>query len=105
LIFVVLIFVLILVLIFVVLIFVLILVSIFVVLIFVLILDRDRTMVRDGSRVRWLIQRFPAGPQSDSHHPRSHRPPYDPGRSDFPSPVLTLACPRTAFPAAGRLKR
>ena len=32
-------------------------------------------------------------------------PPYDPGRSDFPSPVLTLACPPTAFPWMRRLKR
>ena len=27
------------------------------------------------------------------HGPRFPRPPYDPGRSDFPSPVLTLAFP------------
>ena len=60
--------------------------------------SRDRTMARDGFRVRWRIQQFPAGPQSDSHNPRFHRPPYDPGRSDFPSPVLTLAYPFAAFP-------
>ena len=30
--------------------------------------------------------------------PRFRKPPYDPGRSDFPSPVLTLALfPPTAF--------
>jgi len=37
--------------------------------------------------------------------PRFPGPPYDPGRSDFPSPVLTLACPPTAFPWMRRLKR
>ena len=36
---------------------------------------------------------------------RFRKPPYDPGQSDFPSPVLTLACPPTAFPKARRLKR
>ena len=29
---------------------------------------------------------------------RFRRPPYDPGRSDFPSPVLTLACRSTCLP-------
>jgi hypothetical protein len=32
-------------------------------------------------------------------------PPCDPGRSDFPSPVLTLAFPSQAFPARTRFKR
>ena len=62
---------------------------------------RDRSMARDGFRIRWLIRRFPAGPQSDFRCPRFHRPPYDPGRSNFPSPVLTLACPPAAFPDTG----
>jgi len=48
-------------------------------------------VARDGFRVRWLFRQFPVGPQSDSLDPRFHRPPCDPGRSDFPSPVLTLA--------------
>jgi len=61
-------------------------------------------MARDGFRVRWQFQKFPTGPQSDSHDPRFHRPPYDPGRSDFPSPVLTLACPPAAFPSIVRFK-
>ena len=37
-------------------------------------------------------------------YPRSCKPPYDPGRRDFPVPVLTLACPRRAFPVAAWLK-
>ena len=70
---------------------------------------RDRIMVRDGVRVRWQFRRFPGGPQSDSHDPRSHKPPCDPGRSDFPSPVLTSA-PQVVFwwpvfPRTYRLKR
>ena len=43
-------------------------------------------------------------PFSSLHAPRFREPPYDPGRSDFPSPVLTLACPPTAFPQRGKLK-
>ena len=39
------------------------------------------------------------------HEPRFPRPPYDPGRSDFPSPVLTLACPAAACPPPRELKR
>jgi hypothetical protein len=39
-------------------------------------------------RVRWLIHRFPNGPQSGSHHAHvSTSPPFHPGRSDVPSPV------------------
>jgi hypothetical protein len=39
-------------------------------------------------RVRWLIHRFPNGPQSGSRHAHvSTSPPCHPGRSDFPSPV------------------
>jgi hypothetical protein len=46
---------------------------------------------RDG-RVRWQLHRFPDGPQSGSPGTRRFRkPPYDPGRRDFPGPVLTLA--------------
>ena len=37
--------------------------------------------------------------------PRFAKPPYDPGRSDFPSPVLTLACPPEACPGVTRFKR
>lgn len=37
-------------------------------------------------------------------YPRSHKPPYDPGQRDFPSPVLTLACPCYAYPVAAWLK-
>ena len=44
------------------------------------------------------------GSQAD-HEPRFPRPPYDPGRSDFPSPVLTLAFPLKVFPGPQRLKR
>ena len=69
---------------------------------------RDRIMVRDSVRVRWQIRQFPGGPQSDSHGPRFHKPPCDPGRSVFPSPVLTSA-PQVvfrwpAFPWTCRLK-
>ena len=43
------------------------------------------------------------------HRPRFHRPPYDPGRSDFPSPVLTSALhaifQMQAFPCESKLKR
>ena len=39
-------------------------------------------------RVRWLIHRFPNGPQSGSHQAHvSTSPPFHPGRSVFPSPV------------------
>ena len=50
-------------------------------------------------------RKFPASPHSDSHDPRFHRPPCDPGRSDFPSPVLTLAFPSAAYPPPRTLKR
>ena len=43
-------------------------------------------------------------PFSSHRASRFREPPYDPGRSDFPSPVLTLACPPTAFPQRRRLK-
>ena len=39
------------------------------------------------------------------HTPRFPGPPCDPGRSDFPSPVLTSACPSTACPRPRKLKR
>jgi len=52
-------------------------------------------MARISLRVRWLIWRFPTRPQSDSPRLRFHEPPCNPGRSDFPSPVLTSA--RTYF--------
>ena len=42
-----------------------------------------------------MLHGFPHGSQSDSHSPRFRKPPYDPGRSDFPNPVLTLACLRS----------
>jgi hypothetical protein len=49
---------------------------------------------------------FGCGVGSQFHHePRFPRPPYDPGRSDFPSPVLTLACPAAACPPPRKLKR
>jgi hypothetical protein len=55
----------------------------------------------DG-RVRGPVQRFPVGPQSGSHgHDDSASPPYDPGRWDFPSPVLTLAFLRGPTPMRG----
>ena len=38
------------------------------------------------------------------HSSRFRKPPYDPGQSDFPSPVLTLAGPSAAFPKTRRLK-
>ena len=53
---------------------------------------RDRNAARREHRVRWRLQRLPAGPQSGSQDSRRFRkPPYDPGRRDFPVPVLTLA--------------
>ena len=53
----------------------------------------------------WLFRRFRfTCPFSLLHSPRFRKPPYDPGRSDFPSPVLTLACPPTAFPQRRKLK-
>ena len=39
------------------------------------------------------------------HRPRFPGPPCDPGRSGFPSPVLTLAFPSAACPQPTRLKR
>ena len=54
------------------------------------------------------FQRRPFGCGVGSQFPHGSRftkPPYDPGRSDFPSPVLTLACPPEAFPEAARFKR
>ena len=54
----------------------------------------------------WLFRRFRGTcPFSRPHSSRFRKPPYDPGRSDFPSPVLTLACPPAAFPSSRRLKR
>ena len=53
----------------------------------------------------WLFRPFGGTcPFSSRHASRFREPPYDPGRSDFPSPVLTLACPPTAFPPRRRLK-
>jgi hypothetical protein len=54
----------------------------------------------------WLCRPFGFSCPFSSHHAsRFREPPYDPGRSDFPSPVLTLAFPPTAFPWVRRLKR
>jgi len=54
----------------------------------------------------WLFRPFGGTCPFGFHHAsRFREPPYDPGRSDFPSPVLTLACPPTAFPWLRRLKR
>ena len=54
----------------------------------------------------WLFRPFGGTcPYSSHRASRFREPPYDPGRSDFPSPVLTLACPPTAFPRVRRLKR
>jgi len=39
------------------------------------------------------------------HEPRFPRPPYDPGRSVFPNPVLTSAFPPQAFLSVAKLKR
>ncbi len=39
------------------------------------------------------------------HTPRFPGPPCDHGRSDFPSPVLTSACPFTVGPQLRKLKR
>ncbi|MBI3302071.1 MAG: IS110 family transposase [Deltaproteobacteria bacterium] len=49
--------------------------------------DGDRNEARAALRVRWQFHPFPSGPQSDSRHSRFLMPPYDPGRSAFPSPV------------------
>ena len=46
---------------------------------------------------RWASIRLPSCS-------RFRKPPYDPGRRDFPGPVLTLAFPRRVFPSAARLK-
>ncbi len=48
---------------------------------------------------------FPASCKwSSDRTSRFRKPPYDPGRSDLPSPVLTLALPLTAFPRQRKLK-
>jgi len=56
-----------------------------------------------------LCQRFRfTCPFSHLHSPRFHKPPYDPGRSDFPSPVLVSALHAIfrikVFPIDPRLK-
>ena len=52
---------------------------------------RSGRLVARSFRVRWIIHGFPHGPQSGSHSSRFHKSPFDPGQSDFPSPVLASA--------------
>ena len=48
-------------------------------------------------RIRRPLPRFRGGPYGRRPWSRFSKPPYDPGRSDFPSPVLTLAFLRGPF--------
>ena len=62
-------------------------------------------MERAHVRIRRPLPRFRGGPYGRRPWSRFSKPPYDPGRSDFPSPVLTLAFLRGPFRKATRLKR
>ena len=48
-------------------------------------------MERAHGRVRWLIRSLSQRAAVRLPWSRFSKPPYDPGRSDFPSPVLTSA--------------
>jgi hypothetical protein len=67
---------------------------------------RDRTAARAtlGGEFPPLALSMRELGSSFHHGPRFRRPPGDPGRSDGPSPVLTLACPPAAFPTPEKLK-
>ena len=54
-------------------------------------------MERAHVRIRRPLPRFRGGPYGRRPWSRFPKPPYDPGRSDFPSPVLTLAFLRGPF--------
>ena len=63
-------------------------------------------MERAHVRIRRPLPRFRRGPYGRRPWSRFSKPPYDPGRSDFPSPVRTLAFLRGPFrrrrgPSAG----
>src|SRR5467141_1254008 len=62
-------------------------------------LGRDRIRARDTVRRRVTIAALSvAAWDPDFHHgPRFPEPPCNPGRSDFPIPVLTLAFPARPF--------
>jgi hypothetical protein len=60
-------------------------------------------MVRPMASNVSALSGFVANGHQTVHHV-SASPPYDPGRSDLPSPVLTLAFPPTAFPIRRKLK-
>lgn len=72
---------------------------------------RDRNMARlalgreFSTRTLSVVRRVPNSTITYvSLRAGSRKPPYDPGRSDFPNPVLTLAYPPTAFPYSRKLK-
>ena len=72
--------------------------------------SRDRSTARTPTGLRYRAGRasryVPCGTSlAQTNRSRFRRPPYNPGRSDFPSPVLTLAFPPRAFPVEVKLKR